>query len=101
MPRRIVLIRGQASLEQAWRARSFGPAGPLLEGLSKVIGVRVDETYHPVEVLRRIGVGHRVPDGLSYDANAPAGTYSVRVEVADEDAVARLRRDRSPDILGV
>jgi len=101
MPRRIVLIRGQASLEQAWRARSFGPAGPLLEGLSKVIGVRVDETYHPVEVLRRIGVGHRVPDGLSYDANAPAGSYAVRVEVADEDAVARLRRDRSPDILGV
>ena len=101
MPRRIVLIGSQASLEQAWRARSFGPAGSLLEGLSKVAGVRVDETYHPVEVLRRIGVGHRVPDGLGYGAIAPASTYAVRVEVADEDAVARLRRDRFAEILGV
>src|SRR5690348_13143264 len=101
MARRIVLIRGQASLEQAWRARSFGPAGLVLEGLSKVAGVQVDETYHPVEVQRRIGIGHRVPDGSNYGLIAPASSYAVRVEVTDEDAVARLRRDRGSDVLGV
>jgi subtilisin family serine protease len=101
MQRRIVLIRGQESLAQAWRARSFGPAGSLLDGLSKVLGVRVDQTYHPVELLRRIGAGHHVPDGFTYGAIAPASTYAVRVEFTDNDAVARLRRDRAADVLGV
>ena len=101
MPRRIVLIRGEESLQRAWRSRAFGPAGPLLAGLSKVAGVRVDETYHPVEVLRRIGMGHHVPDGFNYGTIAPASTYAVRVEVSDEDAVARLRRDRVTDVVGV
>jgi subtilisin family serine protease len=99
--RRIVLIRGQEALQRAWRTRSFSAAGRVLEGLLGVTGVRVDETYHPVEVLRRIGAGHHVPDGFSYGAIAPATTYAVRVVVADEDAVARLRRDGAADILGI
>src|SRR3989442_8523061 len=49
MPRRIVLIRSHEPLQEGWRQRAFGPAGPLLEDRVKVAGVRFDETYHPVQ----------------------------------------------------
>src|SRR5207249_129025 len=39
MSRCIVLIRSHEPLEEGWRKRSFGPAGPLLEGRVKVLGV--------------------------------------------------------------
>src|SRR6266513_2534419 len=78
MSRCIVLIRSHEPLEEGWRKRSFGPAGPLLEGRVKVSGVRFDEAYHPVQVRRRIGGGDDPPA-----------------------AIERLRRDRQPDIVGV
>src|SRR6266566_3199088 len=52
MPRCIVLIGGHELLRDGWRKRSFAPAGSLLDSRVKVAGVRFDETYHPVRVLR-------------------------------------------------
>src|SRR6266550_2255375 len=89
MPRCIVLIRSHELLQEGWRQRTFGPAGPLLDDMVKVGGVRFDETYHPVQVRRRIGVA------------GPADTYAVRLEADGEDSIERLRRDRPADIVGV
>jgi len=100
---RIVLIHSHESLQEGWRKRSFSPAGSLLEDKIKVAGVRFDETYHPVQVLRRIGGGDDPPaaSGFNYAAVGPAATYAVRVEADDEAAIERLRRDRHLEIVGV
>src|SRR5213596_787738 len=103
MPRCIVLIRSHEPLQEGWRKRSFGPAGPLLDDRVRVAGVRFDDTYHPVQVWRRVGGGDDPPaaSGFNYGGVAPAATYAVRVEAEDEDAIQRLRRDRQPEIVGV
>src|SRR5437667_2487218 len=103
MPRCIVLIRSHEPLQEGWRKRSFGPAGPLLDDRVRVAGLRFDETYHPVQVWRRVGGGDDPPvaSGFNYGGVAPAATYAVRVEAEDEDAIQRLRRDRRPEIVGV
>src|SRR3989442_15370028 len=103
MPRCIVLIRSHEPLQDGWRKRSFAPAGSLLDSRVKVAGVRFDETYHPVQVLRRIGGGDDPPDarGFNYGAVGPADTYAPRVEVDDEDAIERPRRGRQSEIVGV
>src|SRR3989475_270271 len=61
MTRCLVLIRSHEPLQEGWRKRSFGPAGRLVEERVKVGGVRFDETYHPVRVLRRIAAGNDPP----------------------------------------
>src|SRR5437667_166414 len=103
MPRCIVLIRSHEPLQEGWRKRAFGPAGPLLDDRVRVAGVRFDETYHPVQVWRRVGGGDDPPaaSGFNYGGVAPAATYAVRVEAEDEDAIERLRRDRQSEIVGV
>src|SRR6266498_1124096 len=103
MPRCIVLIRSHELLQEGWRKRSFEPAGPLLDTKVKVAGVRFDETYHPVQVWRRIGGGDDPPvaSGFNYGGVGPAATYAVRVDADDGDAIERLRRDRQPEIVGV
>src|SRR2546429_4789566 len=103
MPRCIVLIRSHEPLQEGWRKRSFGPAGPLLDDRVRVAGLRFDETYHPVQVWRRVGGGDDPPvaSGFNYGGVAPAATYAVRVEAEDEDAIQRLRRNRQPEIVGV
>src|SRR5213594_119855 len=103
MSRCIVLIRSHEPLLEGWRKRSFSPAGPLLDSRVKVPGLTFDETYHPVQVLRRIGGGDdpHSASGFNYAAVGPAATYAVRVEVNDEAAIERLRRDRHPEIVGV
>src|SRR5947199_656298 len=103
MPRCIVVIRSHEPLQEGWRKRSFGPAGPLLDDRVRVAGLRFDETYHPVQVWRRVGGGDDPPvaSGFNYGGVAPAATYAVRVEAEDEDASQRLRRDRQPEIVGV
>src|SRR5438445_80577 len=103
MTRRIVLVRSHEPLQEGWRKRSFGPAGSLLMDKVKVAGVRFDETYHPVQVRRRIGGGDDPPtaSGFNYGAVGPAATYAVRVEIDGEDGIARLRRDRQSEIVGV
>ena len=103
MPRCIVLIRSHEPLQEGWRKRSFGPAGSLLDDRVKVAGVRFDETYHPVQVWRRIGGGDDPPaaSGFNYRAVGPAATYAVRVDADDADAVERLRRDRRADVVAV
>src|SRR5437763_14900119 len=92
MSRCIVLIRSHEPLEEGWRKRSFGPAGPLLEGRVKVLGVRFDVAYHPVLVRRRIGGGDDPPaaSGFNYRVVGPAAAYALRVEVADHDSIQRL-----------
>src|SRR5256885_15519171 len=103
MPRCIVLIRSHELLQEGWRKRSFGPAGPLLDDRVKVAGVRFDEAYHPVEVWRRIGGGDDPPSasGFNYAAVGPAVTYAPRADAGDADALERPRRGpRSPGVGG-
>ena len=92
MPRCIVLIRSHQVLQESWHKRSFGPAGSHLEDRVKIQGVRFDETYHPVQVLRRIGGGDDPPaaSGFKYSGIGPAATYAVRVE-GDDDVVDQSR----------
>src|SRR6266540_3037273 len=70
MPRCIVLIRSHELLQEGWRKRSFEPAGPLLDTKVQVAGVRFDETYHPVQVWRRIGGGDDPPAASGCNATA-------------------------------
>src|SRR5947208_7127397 len=102
MQRCIVLIRSHEPLQEGWRQRSFGPAGPLLEDRVKVPGVRFDEAYHPVQVWRRSGGGDDPPaaSAFNYGRFGSAATYAVRLD-ADNDAIQRLRRDRDREIVGV
>jgi hypothetical protein len=101
--RRIVLIPAHDLLHDAWRQRSFVPAGLLLQDRIKVAGLRVDERYHPVRVWRRAGVGDAPPaaSGFRYGRVGALDTYVVRVEFDDEDAIARLERDRRTEIVGL
>jgi subtilisin family serine protease len=103
MPRCIVLIRRHELLLEGWRTRSFGPAGSLLADRIKVAGVRFDETYHPVQVWRRVGGGDDPPSpsGFNYGAAGPADTYALRVDADGEDSIERLRREGQADIVGV
>src|SRR2546425_502713 len=96
MTRCLVLIRGHEPLQEGWRKRSFRPAGPLLDESIQVGGVRFDESYHPVRVLRRIGAGNDPPvaSGFRYGGVGPVDTYALRADFADQDAIARLRRGR-------
>src|SRR2546428_12650216 len=96
MTRCLVLIRGHEPLQEGWRKRSFRPAGPLLNESIQVGGVRFDESYHPVRVLRRIGAGNDPPvaSGFRYGGVGPVDTYALRADFADQDAIARLRRGR-------
>src|SRR2546429_8405407 len=95
MPRGIVLLGSHDLLQEGWRKRSFGRAGPLLDDRVKVAGVRFDEAYHPVEVWRRIGGGDDPPSasGFNYAAVGPAVTYAVRADADDAAAPQRLPRD--------
>src|SRR6059036_4028617 len=102
MTRCLVLIRSHEPLQEGWRKRSFGPAGRLVEERVKVGGVRFDETYHPVRVLRRIGAGNDPPvASFRYGGVGPGDNYALRADFADQDAIARLRRDRGAEIVGV
>src|SRR5437762_14353729 len=102
MPRCIVLIRSHEPLQEGWRKRSFGPAGPLLDDRVRVAGVRFDETYHAVQVWRRVGGGDDPPvaSGFNYGGVAPAATYAVRVDAEDEAAIQRLRSVRRHAFVG-
>src|SRR2546429_9346081 len=103
MTRCLVLIRGHEPLQEGWRKRSFRPAGPLLNESIQVGGVRFDESYHPVRVLRRIGAGNDPPvaSGFRYGGVGPVDTYALRADFADQDAIARLRRGpRAPKLGG-
>src|SRR3989442_12476730 len=103
MPRCIVLIRSHEPLQEGWRTRSFGPSRPLLDDRVRVAGVRFDETYHPVQVWRRIGGGDDPPaaSGFNYGTAGPAATYSVRGDADAEDASVRLRRALCAAVAGV
>src|SRR3989442_4744665 len=102
MTRCLVLIRAHEPLQEGWRKRSFRPAGPLLDESIQVGGVRFDESYHPVRVLRRIGAGNDPPvaSGFRYGGVGPVDTYALRADFADQDAIARLRRGRGAPNLG-
>src|SRR2546428_122505 len=102
MTRCLVLIRSHEPLQEGCRKRSFGPAGRLVEERLKVGGVRCDETYRPVRVLRRIGGGKDPPvASFRYGGVGPGDNYALRADFADQDAIARLRRDRGAEIVGV
>src|SRR5256885_16368467 len=103
MPRCIVLIRSHELLQEGWRKRSFGPAGPLLDDRVKVAGVRFDEAYHPVEVWRRIGGGDDPPSasGFNYAAVGPAGPYAGRAGADDAGAIRPPRRHRPAEVVRV
>lgn len=99
--RRIVVIRRHAALEDGWRAKAFGPAGSYLEAI-RVAGFTLDETYHPVRITGRLGAPPDRPAALGFDYRAAGPTtYCVRGECEDEDAVARLLRERPSHVVGV
>jgi subtilisin family serine protease len=103
MLRRIVLIRSHEPLEASWSARSFAPAGLLLENTIKVAGMQFDEKYHPALVAGRIAVPAERPSakGFNYGRVGAVTAYSVRAEFDDEEAIERLRHDRRQEVIGV
>lgn len=103
MQRRIVLIRKYDWLHRAWQSRSFATAGGELERQLKVLGLALDDTYHPVRVPGRIGPWSDLPAarGFDYARRGLIDTYAVRASFDDEEAVSRLRRDRGADVIGV
>jgi subtilisin family serine protease len=103
MIRRIVLVRSHDRLKDAWSVRSFRQAGSLLEEKVRVSGMQLDEKYHPVRVMGRLGAPSDRPSarGFNYLQASPLTTYAIRSEFDDEDAVERLRYDRRQEVVGV
>lgn len=103
MARRIVLVRSDERLAAAWESRSFALAGSLLDAEIRVAGLEFDELFAPVRVAGRLGtLPQAIPaPGFDYGAPGPIITYAVRAELADQEAVERLRRDRGRDVVGV
>ena len=102
MLRRIVLLRPHEPLANAWKNRSFGPAGLFLLQNLQVGGMSLEEGSHPVPVAGRNQAG--VPSGASAFRYGQPGTppaYTVVSHFDDEDAVQRLKHDRQNEVLGV
>jgi subtilisin family serine protease len=75
----------------------------LLDKTIKVMGMQLDDRYHPVRVSGRMGVPAERPKalGFNYGSVGPVTTYAVRSQFDDEDAIERLRYDRRQDVVGV
>ncbi|MFN8558609.1 MAG: S8 family serine peptidase [Dehalococcoidia bacterium] len=101
MARRIVVVRSHEPLAAAWSARSFGPAGGFIQDNVAVRGVEFDEGFHPAPAPPPAGVALAAAAGFNYGRPAGTPTYALRAEVADEEAVARLLRDRGDEVVGV
>src|SRR5829696_8056030 len=103
--RKIVLLREKESFGRSWTARSFGPAGVELASNVKVAGVEFHEQIQAVPIYRRMparvsvataALGNPVrPAGMPHNAYAVVGMFD------DEEAVARMKQDRSDEVLGV
>jgi hypothetical protein len=106
MLRRIVVTRAHEPLGDAFRARSFGPAEPVLRESVKVRGMEFDETLHPVRVPGAPALRLLRPEasGFNYrDLARPKGpsAYAVRARFDDQEAIERLRADRRGEVIGV
>jgi subtilisin family serine protease len=106
MLRRIVVTRAHPSLREAFRARSFGPAGHLLRHAVEVRGMEFDDRLHPIRVPGASALGLLRPQaaGFSYRAlTGPRGpsAYALRARFDDQDAIERLRADRPGEVVGV
>ncbi|UCF20648.1 MAG: S8 family serine peptidase [Gemmatimonadota bacterium] len=101
--RRIVVLREHEPLQKGWRAKSFDPAGSLLDDIVKVTGMEFDYGYHPVHVPGRVAVPAERPaaSGFNYGTAGAVSAYCVRSDFEDEDAIARLRYDRRGEVAGV
>ncbi len=102
MLRRIVLIRSHERLRAGWSARSFGPAGPLLDDSIKVGGMELDDRFYPVRVEGRAAVPAERPQpvGFRYGTVGPITAFAVRSHFEDEEAIMRLRHDRREEVVG-
>ena len=106
MHRRIVVLREHESLRSSWMERSFAPARSKVEESIQVHGVKFDETYPPTEFIGRSTFILERPGALGFDYRAfgdlkTTPSYSLRAEFEDEDAIERLKRDRSQEVVGV
>lgn len=103
MIHRIVLVRSHRPYEAAYAAKSFERAGRTLERAITVRGTQFDEKYYPVRVLGQADW----PDdrframGFHYDRIGPVKTFAVRAKFADEEAINRMRADRSQEVMGI
>lgn len=106
MLRRIVVTRAHESLRDAFRARSFGPAGHMLRHAASVRGMQFDEKLHPVRIPGASAIRHQRPRAAGFNyrtltsPRAPSA-YAVRARFDDQDAIDRLRADRRTEIFGV
>ena len=103
MIRRIVVIRPYAWLEEGWRKRSFAVAGKPLAGAVGVAGMRLVEQFHPVRVTGRLMSLDARPSaaGFNYGRSGRGQTYAVLSEFDDEDAIARIWRERGNEVVGL
>ena len=106
MLRRIVLTRSHEPLGEAFRTRSFGPAGAILEQAVKVRGMDFDESLHPVRIFGgpALRVARPSAAGFNYgglhDSSGPR-VYAMRADFQDQDAIERLRSDKKDEVVGV
>lgn len=103
MTSKIVQLRSHEPLQEAWRTRSFDPAGRLLQRDVSVTQMQIDENYHPVRVVSQLAPTDELSPaaGYNYADTKRVTTYAIRVDFDDEDAVARLLRDRADEVVGV
>jgi subtilisin family serine protease len=106
MLRRIVVTRSHEPLGDAFRARSFGPAGPTLRQWVKVRGMEFDEKLHPVRIPGAPALRLLQPQAAGFDyrdlarPQAPEA-FAVRAQFDDQEAIERLRADRKGEVIGV
>lgn len=106
MLRRIVVTRSHEPLGDAFRARSFGPAGSILHQAVKVSGMEFDDKLHPVRIPGAPALRLAQPRaaGFNYrDLSRPEapGAFAVRALFDDQEAIDRLRADRKGEVIGI
>src|SRR6266849_5142635 len=105
MLRRIVLLQPHEYLGDAWKQRTFAPAGLGLAQAVKVKGQEYVEALPPVPAFRRLSTGNEkvaAPIGVPRKpAHVPADSYAVVAMFDDQEAIDRYRRDKGAEGKGV
>ena len=105
MLRKIVLVRSHEWLHESWATRSFAAAGMGLQSNVKVKGVEFEEAVYPVPVYSRVergGTTARIAAAApAAPVKPPHESYAVVAQFEDEEAIERLKQERSDDVAGV
>jgi len=100
------VVKKHEPLEEAWRARSFSIAKPLLEDILRPEGFVIDESLPPVQLKGKGPMLEASPTALGFDykdLNKPRdlSLFSIRANFEDKQQVEKLLQKHPDEVVGV